>query len=128
MHGIHKQSLSVARTQELSCDWLDDAGGSEMLMGLCISVTCVVELPIFAANNWILKKLGVNSVIHVTLAVCVIRMVSSIKQASPMRTCVGPCPPAHQWSSIAAVALQHSLLYAAMLEWCACTAYLKHFC
>lgn len=46
-----------------------------MLMGLCITVTCIVELPIFAANNWILKKLGVNSVIHITLAVCVIRMV-----------------------------------------------------
>lgn len=47
-----------------------------MLMGLCITVTCIVELPIFAANNWILKTLGVNSVIHITLAVCVIRMVS----------------------------------------------------
>lgn len=54
-----------------------------MLMGLCITVTCIVELPIFAANNWILKKLGVNSVIHITLAVCVIRMVSSIKHAHP---------------------------------------------
>ena len=53
----------------------DIVGGSEMLMGLCITVTCIVELPIFAANNWILKTLGVNSVIHVTLAVCVIRMV-----------------------------------------------------
>ncbi len=51
-------------------------------MGLCITVTCIVELPIFAANNWILKKLGVNSVIHITLAVCVIRMVSS-KHAHP---------------------------------------------
>ncbi|KAL3145053.1 hypothetical protein ABBQ32_003542 [Trebouxia sp. C0010 RCD-2024] len=56
--------------------YLDELGGSEMLMGLCITVTCIVELPIFAANNWILKKLGVNSVIHVTLAVCVIRMAA----------------------------------------------------
>ena len=85
-------------------------------MGLCISVTCVVELPIFAANNWILKKLGVNSVIHVTLAVCVIRMVSSIKQGRPVHTCLGPRPPAHQCRSMAAVTLQQSLLPAAMLE------------
>ncbi|DBA66577.1 TPA: hypothetical protein ACH3X2_002234 [Trebouxia sp. C0005] len=56
--------------------YLDELGGSEMLMGLCITVTCIVELPIFAANNWILKKLGVNSVIHITLAVCVIRMAA----------------------------------------------------
>lgn len=62
------------QTYCLSCPSI--AGGSEMLMGLCITVTCIVELPIFAANNWILKKLGVNSVIHVTLAVCVIRMVN----------------------------------------------------
>lgn len=47
-----------------------------MLMGLCITVTCIVELPIFAANNWILNKLGVNSVIHLTLGVIAIRMVS----------------------------------------------------
>lgn len=53
-----------------------------MLMGLCITVTCIVELPIFAANNWILQKLGVNSVIHVTLAVCVIRMVGHCDLAS----------------------------------------------
>ena len=51
-----------------------------MLMGLCISVTCIVELPIFAANNWILKTLGVTSVIHLTLAVCAIRMVSLLLQ------------------------------------------------
>ena len=61
------------------------AGGSEMLMGLCITVTCIVELPIFAANNWILKTLGVNSVIHVTLAVCVIRMVSILHMAPFLR-------------------------------------------
>ncbi|DBA86562.1 TPA: hypothetical protein ACH3X1_005042 [Trebouxia sp. C0004] len=67
--------------------YLDELGGSEMLMGLCITVTCVVELPIFAANNWILKKLGVNSVIHITLAVCVIRMVSSNKRAHPAVAC-----------------------------------------
>lgn len=65
------KTLPKANTQaDMTC-----AGGSEMLMGLCITVTCIVELPIFAANNWILKNLGVNSVIHITLAVCVIRMV-----------------------------------------------------
>ena len=53
-----------------------------MLMGLCITVTCLVELPIFAANNWILKTLGVNSVIHITLAVYVIRMVSLLNLPS----------------------------------------------
>jgi hypothetical protein len=62
-----------------------------MLMGLCITVTCIVELPIFAANNWILKKLGVNSVIHITLAVCVIRMVSSNKHAQPALACQKSC-------------------------------------
>lgn len=61
-------------------------GGSEMLMGLCITVTCIVELPIFAANNWILKTLGVNSVIHLTLAVCAIRMVSLLYLAC--NTCI----------------------------------------
>ncbi len=60
-------------------------------MGLCITVTCIVELPIFAANNWILKKLGVNSVIHITLAVCVIRMVSSNKHAHPAVACPKFC-------------------------------------
>lgn len=61
-----------------------------MLMGLCITVTCIVELPIFAANNWILKKLGVNSVIHITLAVCVIRMVDicSMRVADALRVLV----------------------------------------
>lgn len=72
-HVQHNLHVTTAQTFA----WLMYiAGGSEMLMGLCITVTCVVELPIFAANNWILKKLGVNSVIHITLAVCVIRMVN----------------------------------------------------
>lgn len=79
---MQHELTSVLCAQHINHANMAFAGGSEMLMGLCITVTCIVELPIFAANNWILKTLGVNSVIHVTLAVCVIRMVGILAQAS----------------------------------------------
>ena len=45
-------------------------------MGLTLTVTCCVEVPIFAINGWILRTLGVHKVLHLTIAVCLIRTVS----------------------------------------------------
>ncbi|KAK9820614.1 hypothetical protein WJX72_012297 [[Myrmecia] bisecta] len=56
--------------------YLDELGGTELLMGLTLSITCAVEVPIFAVNGWILRTLGVQNVLHVTIAVCVIRMLA----------------------------------------------------
>ena len=47
-------------------------------MGLTLTVTCCVEVPIFAINGWILRTLGVHRVLHLTIAVCLIRTVSSL--------------------------------------------------
>eukprot|EP00891_Asterochloris_glomerata_P009207 jgi/Astpho2/9207/fgenesh1_pg.00137_%23_29_t len=56
--------------------YLDELKGSELLMGLTLTVTCCVEVPIFAINGWILRTLGVHKVLHLTIAVCLIRTVA----------------------------------------------------
>ena len=58
------------------------AEGSELLMGLTLTVTCCVEVPIFAINGWILRTLGVHKVLHLTIAVCLIRTVSLLRDVA----------------------------------------------
>ena len=53
----------------------DAAGGSELLLGLTISVTCIAEVPIMYMTGWLLEALGVKLVLHGVMAVYILRLL-----------------------------------------------------
>ena len=53
----------------------DAAGGSELLMGLTITITCVAEVPVFFFTGWLLEAVGVKVVLHGVLAVYILRLL-----------------------------------------------------
>lgn len=66
-HTKYSARLQVALTR--LC-W--GAGGSELLMGLTITITCVAEVPVFFFTGWLLEAVGVNVVLHGVLAVYIL--------------------------------------------------------
>ncbi|KAK9832540.1 hypothetical protein WJX81_007525 [Elliptochloris bilobata] len=54
--------------------FLDELGGSELLMGLTITITCIAEVPVFFFTGWLLEAVGVKVVLHGVLAVYILRL------------------------------------------------------
>ena len=71
-----RHTLGVAQRvlvgQQSACD---AAGGSELLMGLTITITCVAEVPVFFFTGWLLEAVGVKIVLHGVLAVYILRLL-----------------------------------------------------
>jgi len=56
--------------------YLDELGGSETLMGTCLTFTCLVEVPVFFFSSHILNALGVDGTLHLVMAAFVVRLLA----------------------------------------------------
>jgi hypothetical protein len=54
--------------------FLQDLGGSETLMGLTLSVTCVAEVPVFHFQPQLLKLVSVHTMLHIVMWTYMLRM------------------------------------------------------
>ena len=52
------------------------AGGSEMLMGYTLFAMCVAEVPVFFYTGALLKRVGIDVVLHVVLGCLVLRSLA----------------------------------------------------
>ena len=52
------------------------AGGSEMLMGYTLFAMCVAEVPVFFYTGALLKRVGIDPVLHVVLGCLVLRSLA----------------------------------------------------
>ena len=51
------------------------AGGSDLLMGLCIAVMCAAEVPIFHYTEDLFRVIPVPVALHVVLGIYILRLL-----------------------------------------------------
>jgi hypothetical protein len=54
--------------------FLQDLGGSETLMGLTLTVTCLAEVPVFHFQPQLLKLVSVHTMLHIVMWTYMLRM------------------------------------------------------
>eukprot|EP00878_Enallax_costatus_P041407 GHUV01048165.1.p1 GENE.GHUV01048165.1~~GHUV01048165.1.p1 ORF type:complete len:139 (+),score=18.04 GHUV01048165.1:44-460(+) len=54
--------------------FLQDLGGSESLMGLTLTVTCIAEVPAFHYQPQLLKMVSVHTMLHIVMWAYVVRL------------------------------------------------------
>ncbi|GBG00109.1 hypothetical protein Rsub_12850 [Raphidocelis subcapitata] len=54
--------------------YLQDLGGSRLLMGLTLTVTCASEIPAFMAQGWLLQRVSTEALLHFVIATYAARL------------------------------------------------------
>ncbi len=78
VHGRVASHSSRTEGAFLSTDaaLMSTAGGSEMLMGYTLFAMCVAEVPVFFYTGALLKRVGIDPVLHVVLGCLVLRSLA----------------------------------------------------
>lgn len=56
--------------------FLQQLGGSQLLMGLTLTVTCIAEVPVFEVQGWLMRRLGPVPLLDVVALCYVVRMAA----------------------------------------------------